>query len=67
MIRPPMKKLMTATRDGSCKSAIPDIACPEVQPPAYLDPKPIKKPPPTIIMKPLSVNKDFQLYRFQKS
>jgi hypothetical protein len=45
MVRPPIKNPITAISDGSCKSLSPDIACPEVQPPAYRVPKPTKKPP----------------------
>ena len=41
---PPMKKLMVATNDGICKLDNPMIECPEVQPPAYLVPKPTRKP-----------------------
>ena len=58
--KPPAKNPITATKEGNCKSASPDIACPEVQPPAYLAPKPIKNPPTIIIIKPLTVNSDAQ-------
>lgn len=58
MITPPMKKQQLAIRDGNCRFERPEIAWPLVQPPAYRDPKPIKNPPPTIIKKPFSVNKD---------
>ena len=34
MSKPPMKNPITAIRDGSCKLDIPEMACPEVQPPA---------------------------------
>ena len=40
-----MKKPITAIKDGNCILLKPDIACPEVQPPAYLVPKPISIPP----------------------
>ena len=42
-----MKNPMTATKEGNCKLDSPLIACPDVHPPAYLVPKPIKKPPTT--------------------
>ena len=34
VIRPPAKKPRTATSEGSCRSARPVIACPDVHPPA---------------------------------
>ena len=37
------------------------MACPEVQPPAQRVPKPTKKPPKTMKMKPLRVNKFWKL------
>ena len=67
MINPPVKNPITATREGNCIFAIPEIACPEVQPPAYLAPNPTRKPPTTITINPLSENKDFQEYRSQNS
>src|SRR5690606_19118397 len=45
MTSPPIKKPTTAIKDGHCRSLRPEIACPEVHPPAYLVPKPINKPP----------------------
>ena len=56
-MKPPTIKQMVAINDGSCKFERPIIACPEVHPPAYRVPNPTKKPPPTISIKPLSVNK----------
>ena len=47
MIRPPTKKPMTAFRDGICRLLNPEIACPDVQPPAYRLPKPMSTPPMT--------------------
>ena len=43
--RPPIKNPMTAMSDGTCKSDNPLIAWPEVQPPAYREPKPTMRPP----------------------
>ena len=54
MTNPPIKKPITAIREGNCRSESPDIACPEVQPPAYLVPKPTKNPPKTKRKIPLS-------------
>ncbi len=45
MISPPTKKPTTAFNDGICRLLMPDIAWPEVQPPAYRLPKPISTPP----------------------
>ncbi len=53
--RPPIKNPMTATRDGNWRLAKPVMAWPEVQPPAYLVPKPINIPPT------ISTNKDLTL------
>jgi len=58
---PPIMKHTVATNEGHCKLDKPIIECPEVQPPAYLVPKPIRKPPTTIRIKPLTVNKTDQL------
>jgi len=55
MTKPPAIKQQVATRDGHCRLEIPIMACPDVQPPAYLVPKPTKKPPITIKIKPLKV------------
>ena len=51
-MRPPMKKPITAIKDGTCKFDKPLIACPDVQPPAYLVPKPTRIPPPSKTKKP---------------
>ncbi len=59
--KPPVKKPMTAISDGHCKSDNPLMACPEVQPPAYLLPKPTKMPPIANIKNPFKVNTDSQL------
>jgi hypothetical protein len=45
MINPPIKNPITAINEGSCKLLKPEIACPEVHPPAYRDPKPTRNPP----------------------
>ena len=58
---PPIIKQIVATNEGHCKLDKPIIECPEVHPPAYLVPKPTKKPPITRRTKPLSVNKAGQL------
>ena len=42
---PPMKKPMTEIKEGNCRLLNPEMACPEVQPPAYLVPNPTKIPP----------------------
>ena len=52
---PPAIKQHVATKEGHCKLASPEIAWPEVQPPAYRVPKPTIKPPITIIIKPRKV------------
>lgn len=54
IMSPPIKKPMTALREGIWKLLKPEMACPEVQPPAYRDPKPTKKPPKTKINKPFA-------------
>jgi hypothetical protein len=36
---------MVAISEGNCKLLIPDMECPEVQPPAYRAPNPTKIPP----------------------
>ncbi len=59
MKRPPIKNPITAIRLGNCKSERPEIACPEVQPPAYLAPKPTIKPPNTRIMIPFRLVNTF--------
>ena len=56
MIKPPMKKPITAINEGICRLANPLIACPEVQPPAHLEPNPIKTPPTTMKIKPFQVS-----------
>lgn len=45
MIKPPIKKPITAIKEGSCKFESPDMACPEVHPPAYREPNPTSPPP----------------------
>jgi len=55
--KPPIIKQIVATREGHCRLESPMIACPLVHPPAYLVPKPTKKPPTTIMINPLSVNR----------
>ena len=45
MVRPPIKNPITAMSDPICNWLKPVIACPDVQPPAYLVPKPTKNPP----------------------
>ena len=57
MITPPIKKQQVAIKDGNCRFDNPEMECPLVQPPAYLEPKPIIKPPTTITKNPLSVNR----------
>ena len=57
-MKPPTIKLIVAIKEENCKLLKPIIECPLVQPPAYLDPKPTKKPPPTNMIKPRSVNND---------
>ena len=56
-IRPPAKKPITATKDGSWKFARPEMAWPDVQPPAYEEPNPTRKPPATTETRPLSVDR----------
>lgn len=45
IIKPPIKNPTTAINEGNCKLERPEIACPDVHPPAYLDPKPTNPPP----------------------
>ncbi len=59
--KPPIKKPITAIKDGNCKSDNPLIACPDVQPPAYREPNPTIKPPSAKIKKPFKVNNDSML------
>lgn len=40
-----MKKPITAISEGNCRLLNPEMACPDVQPPAYLGPKPTNRPP----------------------
>ena len=47
---------MTAISDGICKLLKPEIAWPEVQPPAYGVPNPIKNPPINKTKNPFTVN-----------
>jgi len=58
---PPIIKQIVATNEGHCKLDKPIIECPEVHPPAYLVPKPIRKPPTTITRNPFKENKTDQL------
>src|SRR5207244_11578807 len=46
----------TATTDGSCRSARPKMPCPDVHPPAYAVPKPMRKPPPTTMSTPRTLS-----------
>lgn len=57
MKSPPIKKQIVATNEGHCKLEIPIIECPDVQPLAQRVPKPTKKPPKTMKMKPLKVKR----------
>ena len=61
MIKPPMKKPITATKEGFCRLLNPEMAWPEVQPPAYRVPKPTKKPAMINIANPLKVTIESQL------
>ena len=61
MINPPIKNPITAIKEGTCRSDKPDIACPDVQPPAYRVPNPIKNPPPKNKISPRQVSRNFQL------
>jgi hypothetical protein len=56
-----MKNPTTAINDGTCSIDSPVMAWPDVQPPAYLVPNPIKNPPPRNINRPFADNKKFQL------
>jgi hypothetical protein len=60
-INPPAIKQIVATKEGHCRFDKPIIECPEVHPPAYLVPKPTRKPPVTINKNPCTENKLFQL------
>ena len=60
---PPKKKSAVAISDGHCKVDSPKIPCPDVQPPAYLVPKPTRKPPIIIRINPLSDSKLEKLNR----
>lgn len=53
-----MKKPITVIKEGNCKLDKPLIACPEVQPPAYLEPKPTRNPPKARIINPFKENND---------
>ena len=61
IINPPTKNPITAINEGNCRLLSPLIAWPEVHPPAYLVPNPIRNPPTTMKMKPFSVNNEDQL------
>jgi hypothetical protein len=58
---PPIIKQIVATNEGHCKLDKPIIECPEVHPPAYLVPKPTRKPPTTINRNPFNENNTDQL------
>jgi hypothetical protein len=45
MISPFIKNSIAALKKGNCKLLKPEIACPEVHPAAYPDPKPTRNPP----------------------
>ena len=57
-MKPPAIKHIVAINDDHCKVLMPIIAWPDVQPPAYLVPKPTRKPPTTMSIKPLNVNNE---------
>lgn len=61
MINPPMKKPITATKEGFCRLLNPEIAWPDVHPPAYLVPKPTRKPAITKIDIPFKLRIASQL------
>src|SRR5689334_3734625 len=61
MISPPAKMPMSAITDASWKVASPITPWPDVQPPAYEEPNPTRKPPPMIEIDPRSVSKARQL------
>ena len=61
IINPPVIKLMVAMSDGNWRLLKPIIAWPLVQPPAYLVPKPTKKPPTINSTNPLTENSADQL------
>lgn len=61
IINPPIKKQMVETNEGHCKLESPIIECPDVQPSAYLVPKPTKKPPMIINIKPFNESNDWKL------
>ena len=53
---PPIKNPPTAINDSFERLLKPTIPCPEVHPPAYLDPKPTNIPAIIKIKNPLMVN-----------
>jgi len=61
IVKPPNIKKIVATKEGHCRLLFPMMAWPDVQPPAYLVPKPTIKPPITKKKRPLSVNRFSQL------
>lgn len=67
-----MKNPITATNDGSCKLDNPEMAWPDVQPPAYRVPNPIRNPPttksknPFKLVKVLHENKDSGTSAFEE-
>lgn len=56
-----MKKPIAAKKDTSCNELKPVIACPDVHPPAYLVPKPIRNPPIIINIMPFGVERNSKL------
>ena len=61
MINPPIKNPITATNEGFCRLLNPEIAWPEVHPPAYLVPKPTRNPAITKIDIPFKLRMASQL------
>ena len=59
--RPPAKKPRTAINEGNPKLARPEIAWPDVHPPAYAVPNPTRNPPKTTDTNPRRVNRACQL------
>ena len=51
-----MKNPITAIKEGNCKLDKPLMACPDVHPPAYLEPNPTINPPNAKIKKPFKLN-----------
>ena len=59
--RPPAKKPRTAINEGNSKFARPEIAWPDVHPPAYAVPKPTRNHPKTTDTNPRRVRSACQL------